>query len=483
VPCLADPYPAGFLQALTALLGADRVRVVVAAGLDPGVHPLNLGAHCVALPANAMEAAQVLQLCSQMQVGVVPQGGRTGLAGGAVTHAHELIVSLARMQQIEAVAADARTAIVGAGVTLEALDAALKPLSLSAGIDLGARGSATIGGMVATNAGGIDAFRFGTMRERVLGLEVALPTGEVVNHLTRVRKNNAGLPWTQLFVGSEGTLGLITRVALQLVDAPRERYTALVLVADIAGGIAVLRAVQRVKSLRLAAAELMSGNHIQVTARALQIAGLQQTPPLGFGVLVSVENAGAQAAELVAQQLQEALVVAAEAGVVKDAILPKNAAEERDLWRIREDWSVDRLFPGGLWYDVSVPLDALDSYLTALQARIAHHDARLAVYVVGHLADGNLHVTINAATPVTDRYEAIAPLVYDGLQALGGSFSAEHGIGLEKRAGLEDWVGDTSLRLMRSIKAVFDPRGVMNPGKVLRGCTLDPAVPVGATDQ
>ena len=474
-PRTTDPYPAGFLQALTALLGSARVRVVTDAGLDPGVHPLNLGAHCVALPANALEAAQVLQLCSQMQVGVVPQGGRTGLAGGAVTHAHELIVSLARMQQIEAVAADARTAIVGAGVTLEALDAALRPLdaalrplSLSAGIDLGARGSATLGGMVATNAGGIDAFRFGTMRERVLGLEVALPTGEVINHLTRVRKNNAGLPLMQLFVGSEGTLGLITRVALQLVDAPRERHTALVLVADIAAGIAVLRAVEGVQSLRLAAAELMSGNHMQVTARALQIQGLEQTPLNGFGVLLAVEAAGAESAALVALQLAEALTVAAEAGVLRDALLPKNASEERDLWRIREDWSVDRLFPGGLWYDVSVPLDAIDGYLTALQARITRHDASLAVYVVGHLADGNLHVTVNAATPVTDRYEAIAPLVYDGLQALGGSFSAEHGIGLEKRAGLEHWAGDTSLRLMRSIKAVFDPQSVMNPGKVLR---------------
>ena len=181
-----------------------------------------------------------------------------------------------------------------------------------------------------------------------------------------------------------------------------------------------------------------------------------------------MEAAGAESAALVALQLAEALTVAAEAGVLRDALLPKNASEERDLWRIREDWSVDRLFPGGLWYDVSVPLDAIDGYLTALQARITRHDASLAVYVVGHLADGNLHVTVNAATPVTDRYEAIAPLVYDGLQALGGSFSAEHGIGLEKRAGLEHWAGDTSLRLMRSIKAVFDPQSVMNPGKVLR---------------
>jgi len=166
--------------------------------------------------------------------------------------------------------------------------------------------------------------------------------------------------------------------------------------------------------------------------------------------------------------LEAALARAADAGLILDCLLPKNAAEERDLWRVREDWAVDRVHPGGLWYDVSVPIDRLAQYLLDVESRLARHDPELSVYLVGHLADGNVHLTVNAAAPITQRYAEIAPLVYAGLRELGGSFSAEHGIGLEKRTSLADWAGQTRMRLMHSVKAVFDPKGVMNPGKVLK---------------
>ena len=156
-----------------------------------------------------------------------------------------------------------------------------------------------------------------------------------------------------------------------------------------------------------------------------------------------------------------------EAGLIVDCVLPKNAAEQRDLWRIREDWAVDRQRPGGLWFDISVPIGRLGDYLSGVQHRLQALDPALDVFIVGHLADGNLHVTVNAETPLTGRYQEIAPLVYDGLRASGGSFSAEHGIGIEKRLSLEKWAGPTQIGLMRGIKAVFDPSGVMNPGKVL----------------
>jgi FAD/FMN-containing dehydrogenase len=456
---------ASLIAALTAIVGKSGLRVGDELGaVDPGMHPQNLAAGLMARPASTAEVARVLALCSQTGVSVVPQGGRSGLSGAACTEPGELILSLDRMNHIENVDAAARTATVEAGVTLARLEEALAPHGLAAGIDLGARGTATIGGMVATNAGGIDAFRHGTMRQRVLGLEAVLACGDVLTELSRIRKDNAGLPLRQLFIGSEGTLGVITRIVLSLVPAGGPRHTVLALLPDLDAAIALMREVEAEPQISLAAAELMSGNQIALTARSLGIAQLAAMPAAAFGLLIAVSGASATMAAAV----EAALARAAEAGRLIDCVLPKNAAEERDLWRVREDWAVDRMYPGGVWYDVSVPINRLAHYLEDLNLRLARHDADLHVYIVGHLADGNIHLTINTAVPMTQRYAEIARIVYAGLKELGGSFSAEHGIGLEKRDSLEHWAGEASLRLMRSVKAVFDPNGIMNPGKVIR---------------
>ncbi len=456
--------PASLIAALSAILGKSGLRVGDELdAVDPGMHPQNLAAGLMARPASTAEVARVLALCSESAVSVVPQGGRTGLSGAACTQPGELILSLDRMNHIEHVDAAARTATVEAGVTLARLDEALAPHGLAAGIDLGARGTATIGGMVATNAGGIDAFRYGTMRHRVLGLEAVLADGDVLTELSRIRKDNAGLPLRQLFIGSEGTLGVITRIVLSLVPAGGPRHTALALLPDLDAAITLMRDVEAQPQISLAAAELMSGNHLALTARSLGLAQLAALPAAAFGLLIAV--GGADAAMVAA--VEATLARAAEAGRLVDCVLPKNAAEERDLWRVREDWAVDRMYPGGVWYDVSVPINRLAHYLDDLNRRLARHDADLQVYIVGHLADGNIHLTINTAVPITERYAEIAAIVYAGLKELGGSFSAEHGIGLEKRDSLEQWAGEASLRLMRAVKAVFDPKGIMNPGKVI----------------
>ena len=458
-----------FLQALTDIVGPEHVRVGTAIDvLDPGVDARHLAARVLVRPADALQTGKVLGLCTATQVAAVAQGGRTGLSGGACTTAGDLILSLERMDAIEHVDALGRTVTVQAGVTLARLEEALALQGLSAGIDLGARGSATIGGMVATNAGGIDAFRHGTMRERVLGLEVALASGEVLTQLTRVRKDNAGLPLRQLFIGSEGTLGVLTRVVLAVVPASGVRHTALAVVADLAAAIRVLRAIESCAGATLVAAELMSGNHIALTSAALGVTQLAGTAPAGFGLLLGVTGREDDRAR---SELEATLSSAAEDGLLVDCVVAKNAAEERDLWRVREDWAVDRARPGGLWYDISVPLDALARYLDRLAQRIEQHDPSLSMYVVGHLGDGNVHVTINAASPIVERYGELAALVYAGLREVGGSFSAEHGIGLEKRSSLEQWAGPTGIGLMRAVKAVFDPAGILNPGKVLRSDT------------
>jgi len=408
--------------------------------------------------------SQVLAHCQTARIGVVPQGGRTGLAGGAATHPGEVIVSLERFNRIDSLDPISRTVVLGAGVTLTVLERAAAEHGLSPGIDFGGRDSATIGGMISTNAGGVAAFRHGTMRERVLGLEVVLPDGSVLTELGRVRKHNEGLAVQQLFIGAEGTLGVITRVALALVPIDGPAATALVAVPDLNRAVTLCDTLQRSPALVVGAIEIMSGNHVEATVRA---AGVGEFRSLAAAAYVVLVEASASSVEGPGHELVAVLGTAAEAGVIDDAVVAQNDAQRQLMWRVREDWAVDRERPGGLWYDVSVPLSALPSYLAAFSARLQGHDASLALYVIGHLADGNVHLTVNAPHPIPERYEEIARLVTADLAKAGGSFSAEHGIGLEKKATLARLAGPVKLDLMRRIKRAFDPHGIMNPGKVV----------------
>ncbi len=457
--------PAEHVAALTGIVGPEAVRDrAELASRDPGIDPRNFGADLMLRPASTAEVSRVLAYCNATRIGVVPQGGRTGLSGGAESRAGEVIVALDRFDRIESLDAVSRTAVAGAGVTLAALAARAAEHGLSPGIDFGGRDSATLGGMVSTNAGGIAAFRYGTVREQVLGIEAVLADGSVLTELGQVRKRNEGLAIERLFIGAEGTLGVITRVALALAPAAGPAAAALVSVPTLAAAVGLADALQRAPALVPVALELMSGNHAATTCRALgppEFAGIADA---AYVVLVEAAAGTAAAAEAA---LVAALGAAADAGLATDAVVAQNETQRSAMWRIREDWAVDRLRPGGLWYDVSVPVAALPGYMARLRERLAAHDAALALYVVGHLADGNIHLTINGAAPITARYEEIASLVTEGLGALGGSFSAEHGIGLEKKATLARLAGPVKLDLMRRIKAALDPNGIMNPGKVV----------------
>jgi len=257
------------VAALSAIVGPSAVRLAAdLAARDPGIDPRNFGAALMLRPATTAEVGRVLAYCNQAHIGVVPQGGRTGLSGGAESAPDQVIVSLDRFDRIESLDPVSRTAVAGAGVTLAALAAAAAEHGLAPGIDLGARASATVGGLVSTNAGGNDAFRYGTMRERVLGLEAVLADGTVLSALGRVRKRNEGLPVEQLLIGAEGTLGVVTRVALSLVAADGAAATAVAAVADPAAAVALCALVQRPGAAALRAIELMSGNHARAACRA-----------------------------------------------------------------------------------------------------------------------------------------------------------------------------------------------------------------------
>ena len=450
------------VAALTAIVGASHVRTPKELeALDPGVDPHNFGAGLLLRPASTSEVASILAYCHAEHIGVVPQGGRTGLSGGAVTTTAQVALSLERLNAIEVLDANQRCAVVGAGVKLGVLAAQAAALGLSPGIDLGARDSATLGGLVATNAGGNEAFRYGTMRERVLGLECVLADGTVITELGQVRKRNEGLAVERLLIGAEGMLGVVTRVSLELVPLRGPVATALVALATLADAVALARTV---RSSTLAALELMSGNHAAAVVRSHGLAELATLAEYPWLVLVEVEAASAEQAQ---DMLVELLATTSQAALVADALLAQSEAERQSIWRLREDWAVDRERPGGLWYDISVPLHAMASYVDTLAANLQQHDGELGLFVIGHLADGNLHVTVNAASPISERYEEIAPLVTTGLPELGGSFSAEHGIGLEKQATLLRHASPAKLALMRRVKHSYDPHGIMNPGKVL----------------
>ncbi|MEM7505927.1 MAG: FAD-binding oxidoreductase [Pseudomonadota bacterium] len=455
---VADISPA-LLSDLETALGSDAVRgAAQVALLDPGAEQGNLAAGLAVRPATADDVAQILRLCAAAGVGVVAQGGRTGLSGAALTSPGQIILLSDRLGGGVEIDPLDRTALVGAGVTLEALQEAAALHGLSSGIDLAARGTATVGGMIATNAGGMEAFRFGMMRQRLLGLEGVLADGTVVSDLTRVAKANEGYDLKQLFCGSEGTLGIVTRAVLRLEQRDPPGQTALLAVRSAADAVEVMRDVQNRGALLLA--EIMWRAYAHAAAEALGLARV-----IGFcdaPVYLVLSLAGGS------DEAVEAFAPAMEAGLIHDAILAQNDREAADIWRIREDsFAAERGIAHRLWFDISVPLSGLDAYVSGLEARLAGIDPHLQVFILGHLGDGNLHLTIARDAPLDAPGKlAVERAVEAGLRDAGGAISAEHGIGTEKRASLARCLPPGKLHAMRLLKQALDPKGILNPGKI-----------------
>lgn len=457
--------PSSVLERVAGIVGAGNLkRGEQLAAIDPGFDRKSLDAGVAVLPGSVAEVAAILELAQDERLPIVTHGGRTGLAHAGTSRAGELILMTNRLAAIRLLDAAGGLAVTEAGVTLQTLNDAAARHGLSAGIDLGARGSCTIGGMIATNAGGMEAFRYGTMRQRVLGLEAVLPGGRIMSDLTRVTKANAGYDVKQLFIGSEGTLGVVTAAVIKLEPTHAERATALAGALDATTAVALFRRLQRLSGATLTHAELMWRRHVEVNAREM---GREALSAFSQGLVYVMIEVGGDSEVACLTALETALGEAVEAGEIDNAILAKSEEERRDIWHLREFWGVDRVYPGGLWFDISVPLSGLAAYAEALEARLAQHDPALRLYMIGHLGDGNLHVTVNADRPILERYGEVSALVYQGLAEAGGSFSAEHGIGLEKKSALAKLADPGKLALMRLIKSALDPHGIMNPGKVV----------------
>ena len=433
------------------------------AALDKGFHESNLEAGLAVFPASTDEVARVVRLCVEHRVEMVAHGGRTGLAGAGATKAGQLIIDLSRMNFIGQVDPVSGTVEVGAGATLQAVQGACAQQGLTPGIDLAARGTATIGGMISTNAGGMEAFRCGVMRHRVLGLEAVLPDGGVLNDLTRVTKVNEGLDVKHVLIGAEGRLGIVTRAVLMLEPLPVASATAIVACNSARDAVT---AFQKLKSRgNLLRAEIMWREYAETVAANL---GLEAT--LSFcdaPVYVLFETAGDDHSDA-CERLEASVMETIEAGDVLDGVIAQNGRQEADMWRVREEtWEVETRYPNSLWYDVSVPLDQLDTYVQRMFAGIAAADDGLKVFVLGHLGDGNLHVTVAHPDGVKKWKEQSDEALFDGLKTMGGSISAEHGVGLEKMVALARYGDPGRLSMARAIKLALDPDDLMNPGKVV----------------
>lgn len=455
-----------FLNALEDIVGTGAVKRGDLPSLyDPGIDAGNLGADILVRPSTTRQVSDIAALCSKAEVAIVPHGGRSGLSGGAVSRPGELVIDMTAMSRIVDVDPIGQTATVEAGVRLEELQVQCSRHGLAPGIDLGARGSATIGGMISTNAGGIEAFRNGTMAHRLLGIEAVLASGEVIDELKLVPKANEGYRMTQLFAGAEGTLGVVTKAVLRLEPAPLTRTTALVSANSAESVHSLFSALMRTPGLDLLAAEIMWPDFARTSAIDLELEKVlqfEQDEGALFAIFEVIDD------EASSQAFQAVLGEAAEAGTIRDAIIAKNDTERRDIWRIREEsWSIDRQYPHGFWFDVSVPRSRLDSYVADLTQRVDRAAPGFRTFAMGHLGDGNLHLTVSSGQQQPEFKSAVVAEVYSGLADMGGSFSAEHGIGIEKRDSLQRYTTPARLDAMRAIKHALDPGNLMNPGKVL----------------
>lgn len=414
--------------------------------------------HAVLRPRDTADVSLILSTCNEFHQPLVLQGGRTGLAGGARPQPGELALSLERMTALEPVDRDAVTITVGAGATLQSVQEAAEAAGLFFGVDIGARGSCTIGGNVATNAGGIRVLRYGMFRAQVLGLEAVLADGAVLTSLKGLPKDNSGYDLNQLFIGTEGTLGVVTRACLKLHPLPVSQANAFCAVPSLAAAQALLAALRQELGSLLSAFEVI----FPVVYEGVVAGGFAAPPvPVGAGLYVLTEIQGQDEARD-GDRFAAALMAACEAGLVEDVVVSQSPRDYRGLWALREAcsafiFSMDHM----IGFDVSAPAHGIGAFLSDAGDRVAGVDPSAKSYVFGHLGDGNLHYMVQSLA-----HDAVADAVFDAVAHFGGAVSAEHGIGLDKKKWLPLVRSPAEIATMRRLKRAFDPNSILNPGRV-----------------
>ncbi len=430
----------------------------------------------VVMPGSTQEVAAVVRLCAALQVAIVPQGGNTGLTGGAVAGDDRpaVLLNLSRMNRIREIDAANNSLTAEAGCILanvrEAADVQQRQFPLL----LGSVGSCEIGGLVSTNAGGTGVLRYGNMRELVLGLEVVLPDGSVWDGLRALRKDNSGYDLKQLFIGAEGTLGVVTAAVLKLFPRLAVSATAMMAVPGVQQAVDLLRFMQEQVGNRIEAFEILSRRQVEIVVEHGH--GLQSPMPLEAPFYILMEIADSAPQWAAGTELEQTLQGAFERGLVLDAVVATDMAKAERIWALRHNISESNKRAGfTVSNDTSVPVSRLPRFIPLVTERIAQQVPGATVCHAGHIGDGNIHVIAVLSREVhatPEQCEAAAAqvnlIVHEASVELGGSISAEHGIGKMHVQRLERFKPAIDLQMMRAVKAAFDPQGLMNPGKILR---------------
>lgn len=462
-----NPAEATLLEALRQAIGANSLAT--GAAMEPkhfADHVVSLGDGeqplAIALPRSTGDVAAILRLCHRHGVPVVPQGGLTGLAGGATPLAGSIALSLSRMRAIEEIDVAAASMTVQAGVPLQAIQEAADAAGMLFALDIGSRGSCLIGGNISTNAGGNRVLRYGMARELVLGIEVVLADGTVMTSLNKMQKNNAGYDLKQLFIGSEGTLGVVTRLVLRLFPPPESVCTAVVALPDYAAVLTLLQRARAELGATLAAFEVLWPEFYALVTTAH---GCRAPVPRGHGLYVLMESLGTHQARDT-EQFQALIEALLEEGVVEDAAIAQSLRESRQMWELRDSVIQFRQsFHPNVGFDVSVPVARMQDFVTDCRAHLLAADPGMQALWFGHVADSNIHINVKPTTGALSKAE-VFDIVYARVRAFGGSVSAEHGIGLLKKPYLPYSRTPVELDVMRRVKAALDPKGILNPGKV-----------------
>ncbi|GAB3626488.1 FAD-linked oxidase [Pandoraea terrae] len=455
------------IAALREALGDDAVRTGEAIGER---HHTDWSGHAPAqprallLPRTTEEVAAALRICDAHRQSVVPQGGMTGLAGAAVPTAGDIVLSLERMSGVEEIDPAAATLTVLAGTPLQVAQEAAAAQGFELALDFGARGSCQIGGNIATNAGGLRVIQSGMTRDLLLGLEVVLADGTILSSLNKMVKNNTGYDLKQLFVGSEGTLGVITRAVLRLSPPRPQRHTALCALADFDGALALLGHMRRRLGSDVGAFELMWPDFFDLCVSLTR----SKTSPFAAAhpmyVLVEMASIGGDDdAGRFAAVLGDAL----EDGIVTDAVIAQSASDAAALWEIRECTAEFPVALDPINLDISLPIGRIGAFVDECRAAFAAAWPVHRAFFFGHIGDSNLHVTVDGRTSPGATHAGVDDIAYALVRQYGGSVSAEHGIGVLKRPYLSYSRMPAELATMRRIKQALDPNGILNPGKVL----------------
>jgi FAD/FMN-containing dehydrogenase len=464
------------IETLRGIVGAEHVLSAesdIAASVTDWRGRYRGRALAVVRPGSTAEVSAVVAACAAANVPMVPQGGNTGLCGGATPLAdgRAVVVGLARLNRVRAIDTENDTLTVDAGCTLAEVQAAAEGAGRLFPLALASEGSCMIGGNLSTNAGGVQVLRYGNTRDLVLGLEVVLADGRVWDGLRGLRKDNTGYDLKQLFIGAEGTLGIITAAVLKLFPAIRSHATAWVAVPDPQAAVRLLGLLRAECGDRVSAFEIVGRAALELVLRHIPGARdpLSEAPP--WTVLVELSDPASDAP--LAQQFEQTFATAYEQGLAIDAAIAASGSQAQALWALRENISEAQRIEGvSIKHDVSVPVSSIPEFLERAGAALRQRWPDVRIVAFGHIGDGNLHYNLSrseaddnasfiASTPEVNR------VVHDLVHALSGSISAEHGLGQLKREEIARYKSPLELELMRTIKHAFDPMGLMNPGKVL----------------